>query len=221
MSLILNIDTALGRASLCLAKNGESLQLELKDDQKNQAAWLHPCISLMLRNNGLKMSDLDAIAVSIGPGSYTGLRVGLAAAKGLCYGLKLPLIAVGSLSVIAYSVSKEARELICPMIDARRMEVFTALYDSSLRELISPQAMILDEESFTSILSKSHVLFCGTGASKIKSLITGSNTGISETLSDARHLANLSASSFNNQQFADLTYTEPLYLKEFYSPPRQ
>lgn len=219
MSVILNIDTALGRGSICLANNGVSLQLEQQQDQKGQAAWLHPCISRMLRENGMKMQDLDAIAVSIGPGSYTGLRVGLAAAKGFCYALQVPLIAIGSLTVMAYSVKDEAKELICPMIDARRMEVFTALYDSSLRELNSPHALIINEESFTSIISNSHVLFCGTGAAKIKSFATSSQAVISETLSDARHLAVLSASAFNNQQFADLTYTEPLYVKEFYSPP--
>lgn len=221
MSLILNIDTALGRGSICLASNGNSLQLEVQQDQKGQAAWLHPCISRILKENGRKMQDLDAVAVSIGPGSYTGLRVGLAAAKGLCYALRVPLIAIGSLPVIAFSVKDEAKELICPMIDARRMEVFTALYDSSLRELNSPHSLIMNEESFTSIISDSHVLFCGTGAAKIKSFIASSHSLISETLSDAGHLAVLSASAFSNQQFADLTYTEPLYVKEFYSPPHQ
>lgn len=219
MSLILNIDTALGRGSICVANDGNSLQLEIQEGQKIQAAWLHQGISGMLRNNGLKMPDLDAIAVSIGPGSYTGLRVGLAAAKGFCYALQKPLIAINSLSVIALSVREEAQDFICPMIDARRMEVFTALYDSSLRELISPHSMLLNEESFTAMIPRSQVLFCGTGAFKIKSLVAGQNATISETLSDACHLAVLSATAFKNQQFADLTYTDPLYVKEFYSPP--
>jgi tRNA threonylcarbamoyladenosine biosynthesis protein TsaB len=220
MSLILNIDTALNRGSVCLSKNGVPLQLIIQEDQKDQAGWLHLAISRLLQQNDLTPSGLDAVAVSIGPGSYTGLRVGLATAKGFCYALKIPLVAISTLAIMAYAVKEEAIDHICPMIDARRMEVFTALYDSSMREKISPRAMIIDETSFD-LFPKTPILFCGNGAEKIRSFIKNEFASFSETLSDATHLGILSAANFEDRAFADLAYTEPFYLKEFYSPNRK
>ena len=154
MSLILNIDTALDTASVCLAKDGTSLQLITNDNQKDHATWLHTAINEILKKGGYSISQLEAVAVSIGPGSYTGLRVGLASAKGFCYALRIPLIAVSTLEMMAVSVKEEASGLICPLIDARRMEVFTAIYDKELGEKSSPQTMIIDENSFASIIKK-------------------------------------------------------------------
>ncbi len=217
MSLILNIDTAVGRASICLSDNGDSMGLAVQDDPKDQGAWLHTSIATLLGKNNLKAGDLNAVAVSIGPGSYTGLRVGLAAAKGLCYALQVPLIAIGTLKLMAFAAKNEATDLICPMIDARRMEVFTAIYDSSLREKLSPQALIIDEKSFASLLTYHRILFCGNGRNKLQLLVNAANAQFSESLSDASHLGMLSAASFRNQQFADLAYAAPLYVKEFYT----
>jgi tRNA threonylcarbamoyladenosine biosynthesis protein TsaB len=217
MSLILNIDTAVGKASICLSGDGDPLGLVVQDKPKEQAAWLHTSIVTLLSKNNLTPGDLNAIAVSIGPGSYTGLRVGLAAAKGLCYALQIPLIAIGTLKVMALAAKTQATDLICPLIDARRMEVFTAVYDSSLREKISPQAMIIDEKSFSSVLKDHSVLFCGNGSTKLQSLVNNMNAQFSKSFSDATHLGMLSAASFRNQEFADLAYTGPLYIKEFYS----
>ncbi|HEV7780217.1 MAG TPA: tRNA (adenosine(37)-N6)-threonylcarbamoyltransferase complex dimerization subunit type 1 TsaB [Chitinophagaceae bacterium] len=217
MSLILNIDTALGRASICLSKNGEPLQSAVLEDQKDQSGWLHVAIDRVLKKNNTGPRDLSAIAVSIGPGSYTGLRVGLAAAKGLCYALQLPLIAVGTLKMMALAAKEEAEDLICPLIDARRMEVFTALYDYSLWEKVSPHALIIDENSFTPILTSHKVLFCGNGIKKLQPLIKTANASFSESQTDATHLGILSAAGFRNQEFADIAYTGPLYIKEFHS----
>jgi tRNA threonylcarbamoyladenosine biosynthesis protein TsaB len=218
MSLILNIETALGKASICLAENGESLGFSEEQTPKTNTAWLHTATAGLLQQNGVSAQQLDAIAVSIGPGSYTGLRVGLAAAKGLCYALQIPLIAVDTLKMMALAVKEQAADLICPMIDARRMEVFTAIYNSTLRERISPQAMVIDDKSFSSILVNHSVLFCGSGASKFRSLTPSNNATFTETRGNAIHVGKLSTISFNEHAFADLAYTAPFYLKEFYTP---
>jgi tRNA threonylcarbamoyladenosine biosynthesis protein TsaB len=218
MSLILNIDTALDTASVCLSKDGNLLQLSSSENQKDHASWLHTEIAELLQKSGHSIKDLDAIAVSVGPGSYTGLRVGLAAAKGFCYALHIPLITINSLTMIAFAVKDEAIDMICPLIDARRMEVFTAIYDKDLREKVSPHAMVVDEKSFASFLLQGNVLFCGNGVKKLQSLISSSHAHFSNTMADASHLARLSFNCYKNKEFADLAYAEPLYIKEFYSP---
>jgi tRNA threonylcarbamoyladenosine biosynthesis protein TsaB len=217
MSLILNIDTALDIASVCLSEDGNVLRLSSSKDQKDHASWLHTEIAELLQKSGYRINDLNAVAVSIGPGSYTGLRVGLAAAKGFCYALHIPLITVNSLKIIAFAVKGEAIDIICPLIDARRMEVFTAIYDKDLREIISPHAMLLDEKSFAPFLLAGKVLFCGNGVKKLQLLLSNSNALYSNTIADASHLAQLSLKCYNNKEFADLAYAEPLYIKEFYS----
>lgn len=221
MSLILNIDTALDTASICLAKDGNSLQLATNDNQKDHATWLHTAINEILKKAGYSISQLEAVAVSIGPGSYTGLRVGLASAKGFCYALKIPLIAVSTLEMMAVAVKEEATGLICPLIDARRMEVYIAIYDKELGEISAPQALIIDENSFAPILSKNKILFCGSGRKKLQTLISNGNAFFSDIVSDASDLARLSQHYFDIKKFADLAYTEPLYIKEFYSPQRK
>ena len=218
MSLILNIDTALDTASVCLAEDGKLLRLSFSEDQKDHASWLHTEIADLLEKSGHSLKEMNAVAVSVGPGSYTGLRVGLAAAKGFCYALHIPLITINSLTIIAFAVNDEAVDIICPLIDARRMEVFTAMYDKDLREIVSPHAMVVNEKSFASFLLSGKVLFCGNGVKKLQPLISNSNALFSSTMADASHLARLSFNSYKNKEFADLAYTEPLYIKEFYSP---
>jgi len=217
MSLVLNIDTALDTASVCLSENGNLLRLSRSENQKDHASWLHTEIAVLLQQCGYKTHDLAAVAVSIGPGSYTGLRVGLAAAKGFCYALTIPLITVNSLKIIALAVKNEGIEMICPLIDARRMEVFTALYDKELREKLSPHAMLVNEKNFASFLSQGKVLFCGNGVKKVQPLISDTNAFFSQTMAGASQLSQLSFNCFTNKEFADLAYTEPLYIKEFYS----
>jgi tRNA threonylcarbamoyladenosine biosynthesis protein TsaB len=221
MSLILNIDTAVDSASICLAQDGRSLGLLVNPDQKEHAAWLHPAINELLKKNGLTPAQLGAIAVSIGPGSYTGLRVGLASAKGLCYALNIPLVAISTLRIMALAVQKEATDLICPLIDARRMEVFAAVYDKELGEKIAPHALIIDEKSFSTLLAENKILFCGNGSQKLQPLVSATSAFFTGTTADATHLAQLSHDHFSRKSFANLIYTEPLYIKEFYSPHRK
>jgi tRNA threonylcarbamoyladenosine biosynthesis protein TsaB len=216
MSLILNIDTAPDTASVCLSENGNILHLSFSENQKEHASWLHTEIASLFQKSGYQPNNLNAVAVSIGPGSYTGLRIGLSAAKGFCYALTIPLIAVNSLKIIAFAVKEEAPNLICPLIDARRTEVFTAMYDKELKEMVSPHAMLIDEKSFADTLSSGKILFCGPAVKKLQPLISGSNALYSKTTADASHLAQLSFDSFNIKDFAGLAYTEPLYVKEFY-----
>src|SRR5882762_5440642 len=145
MALILNIDTATELASVSLSKEGQSLALLQNKDQKDHASWLHPAIEKMMQETGFRMQELDAVAVTAGPGSYTGLRVGMAAAKGFCYALNIPLITESTLKVMAFAAREqtEPEGLYCPMIDARRMEVFTALYSTDLVEIIPATAMVI------------------------------------------------------------------------------
>jgi len=220
MALILNIDTSLDTASLCLAKDKEVLQLVFNESQKDHAAWIHNAIQEILQRAGCTINMLDAVAVSIGPGSYTGLRIGLASAKGLCYALNIPLIIVSTLKIIAAASRRNAADYICPMIDARRMEVFTAVYDKNLDEINPPQSFILDDPRFISFLPPGNILFCGNGSKKLQKISIDPQYIFDTTTSNATHLAELSQNCYINKQFADIAYTEPLYIKEFYSPAK-
>lgn len=218
MSLLLNIDTALETGSVCLAESGKVIESNMNHHQHDHATWLHPAIHELLQNNNLEAGQLDAIAVTIGPGSYTGLRIGLSAAKGLCYALSKPLITVSTLEVMASLAVDEADQLICTVIDARRMEIFTALYNKDLQLIREPGALVLQHDSFSDILSNQQVLFCGNAVTKIQPLITSPNASFTNKASTALHLAPLAYQRFTSGSFADLAYTEPLYLKEFYFP---
>jgi len=131
VSLILNIDTAVQSASVCLSENNDLIGLKINPSQKDHASWLHIAIEQLLKENAIDLQKLAAIAVSAGPGSYTGLRVGMASAKGLCYVLNIPLITVDTLKMMANAAVVENTDLLCPMIDASRMDVFAALFDKS------------------------------------------------------------------------------------------
>ncbi|HYC40981.1 MAG TPA: tRNA (adenosine(37)-N6)-threonylcarbamoyltransferase complex dimerization subunit type 1 TsaB [Chitinophagaceae bacterium] len=218
MNLILNIDTALERASVSLATEGRTLSMAEHGEQKEHAAWLHAAISELLAETGCHMADISAVAVSIGPGSYTGLRVGLSAAKGLCYACSLPLIAIGTLELLAYAAKQEASHLISPVIDARRMDVYTAVFTAALEEKLAPREMHLTADSFADFLKSGPVLFVGTGIGKLRGLIEHSNARFSNTHASAAHMAELSHAHFTAKRFVDLVYTEPRYLKEFYGP---
>ncbi|MCK7558859.1 tRNA (adenosine(37)-N6)-threonylcarbamoyltransferase complex dimerization subunit type 1 TsaB [Chitinophaga sedimenti] len=177
MALILNIDTATSIGSVCLAKDGEVLHTIRNAEQRDHAARLPLFVREVLQTAGITSAQLDAIAVSAGPGSYTGLRVGAATAKGLCYAWKKPLIAIGTLELMANGMinatgNKDA--LYCPMIDARRMEVFTAVYDASITPLLVPQALVLDEQSYQNwITTSGDILFFGDGAAKWQPMVAG------------------------------------------------
>jgi tRNA threonylcarbamoyladenosine biosynthesis protein TsaB len=219
MSLILNIDTALDKASVGISSGGRLLQLALNENRNDHAAWLHNAVKDILQQAGISLQELQAIAVSIGPGSYTGLRVGLSAAKGFCYALGIPLLAINTLEIMALAVEKEAEDLICPLIDARRMEVFTAVYSTKREVLLPPQAMIISPESFREFLQIRPVLFCGTGSQKLSALLSSPKAKFSPTGHTAEELGRLSAEKFKQADFTEPAYAEPLYIKEFYSSP--
>lgn len=218
MAIVLNIDTAVEIASVCVAENAHSLQFAMNSSQKDHASWLHPAIQKVLKEAGLEVNELKAIAVTIGPGSYTGLRVGLSAAKGLCFALGIPLIAIHTLEMMAYANKDHDADLFCPLIDARRMEVFMAVYDKMLKSVIAPKAMIISTDSFDTLLASNKVVFSGNGSTKLKKIVYHSNAVFSNTIATAADMSWLSCQYFNEKKFADLAYTEPLYIKEFYSP---
>jgi tRNA threonylcarbamoyladenosine biosynthesis protein TsaB len=217
MAILLNIDTAVETASVCLSDNAEVIHLAVNENQKDHAAWLHTAIHDALKSTGLAITEVNAVSISIGPGSYTGLRIGLAAAKGLCYALKIPLIGINTLKMMANAANNTGIELICPLIDARRMEVFAAVYNKSLEEIVKPFAMILVEESFTDVLSSHQVIFCGNGSKKLQTVLSHPHAIFSDTVATAADLPLLAYQYFQEKSFADPAYIEPLYIKEFHS----
>jgi tRNA threonylcarbamoyladenosine biosynthesis protein TsaB len=223
MALILNIDTATESASISLSKEGHSLALLHNKDQKEHAAWLHPAIEEMMGQTGFRMKDLDAVAVTAGPGSYTGLRVGMAAAKGFCYALAIPLITENTLKVMAFAAREQVPSsgLFCPMIDARRMEVFTAVYQNDMVAVMPTTAMIIDENSFSAWLASDKVSFFGDGSYKCKPIITAPSAAFIEINYHAGYLGILSFLRYLQCEFTGLAYSEPAYTKEFYSHTRK
>ena len=229
MSLILNIDTATEFASICLSKDGVVIGFEENREQKSHASFLQPAIQKSMINGQWSLDELDAIAVTNGPGSYTGLRVGLASAKGLCFVLNKPLILLNTLEVMTNGIMnneannskfkiQNSKLLFCPMIDARRLEVFTALYNQNLECLLQPTAMVLDENSFTEHLSNNKIIFSGSGAEKFSNIIKNENAIFSNVQYSAKDMIQLSEKAFVEKKFADLAYSSPNYGKEFYTP---
>jgi tRNA threonylcarbamoyladenosine biosynthesis protein TsaB len=223
MSLILHIDTAVSSASICIAQNGILLRMTENKNQKEHAEWLHPSVDTLLKENGFAITDLTAIAVSNGPGSYTGLRVGLAAAKGFCFALDIPLITLSTLEVMtvaaidALKSNTTINQLLCPMIDARRMEVFTALYDYDLMMIQPPLALVIDEKSFEKELATGKIVFFGNGAEKCKGIIHHSNALFETVEHNASFMIALAEKKMEEKDFADLAYAEPFYIKDFHT----
>ncbi|MDP4265355.1 MAG: tRNA (adenosine(37)-N6)-threonylcarbamoyltransferase complex dimerization subunit type 1 TsaB [Bacteroidota bacterium] len=220
MAILLNIDTALEAASVCLSDDTEVMVMAKNENQKDHAAWLHQAIRELIKKVELDIQSLEAVAVSIGPGSYTGLRIGLSAAKGLCYALNIPLITIGTLEMMALATSRENADLFCPLIDARRMEVFMAVYDRRMTQIIPPASMIVDKNSFADLLSSNKTLFSGSGSKKLQSVLFHANAVFSPKTATVADMLPLTNKFFLEKKFADLAYTEPLYIKGFFSPPR-
>ena len=217
MSLILNIDTATETAHVSIAKDGTVLASFQNELQKDHGSFLQPAIQRLGRDLAIPLKDIDAIAVTGGPGSYTGLRVGLASAKGLCYVLGKPLIMLSTLELLAASALSGATNtsiLLCPMIDARRMEVFTAVYDEQLAEIISPCAMKLDDHSFEGQLINNKILFFGSGATKWKTICNHHNASFESIAFKPQAMSTMSFTQFSLSKFYDTAYCEPFYLKE-------
>lgn len=223
MPLLLNIDTATEHASVCLSKDGHVLGMIESTEQKNHASFVQPAIRQLMADAGYPLQQLDAVAATSGPGSYTGLRVGMASAKGICYALDKPLILIHTPEVMAQAVvSREPlfdpSFLVCPLIDARRMEVFTALYNVSLSEVQPPHAAIIDESSFSELLNEKTVVFSGSGRTKLKGIVSAPTALFSDVQHHAGDLAARALKAYESRLFADLAYSEPLYVKEFFNP---
>lgn len=218
MGLILTIDTSTEKASICLAENGEALCLLLNEEQRDHASWIHLAIQQALQQSGKTLTELKAVAVTSGPGSYTGLRVGMATAKGLCYALNIPFISINTLYAMAFAAKNASVDFICPMIDARRMEVFTALYDKELNELIEPSALILEPPNFEEFLSKGKVLFFGSGSFKWGKILNHSSAFFDEINFNASNITIIAHEKLISGNYSPLAYSEPVYIKDFYMP---
>jgi tRNA threonylcarbamoyladenosine biosynthesis protein TsaB len=217
MNHLLHIDTSRSIASVCLTRESDLLGLASNDRQYEHASWLHTAIRDLLKQEDLSPADLSGIAVTLGPGSYTGLRVGMAAAKGLCYALQRPLITVGTLLVMAAAVRRETGGLIIPMIDARRMEVFSAVYNRDLEEIMPPGNRIVSDRFLAELPEASEWLFCGDGREKLRQIPLPGQARFSDLEADASTLAQLAVKKFNRGEFSDLAYTDPFYGKAFYT----
>lgn len=224
MALLLNIDTATENAVISLSENEKIIDFAANNNQKDHASFLHPAIKSLLQKTGVSLTDLSAVAVTAGPGSYTGLRVGMASAKGLCYALNIPMITISTLEVIALSVINQTGDdnaYYSPLIDARRMEVFTAVYDASLAEIIPPCTMILNSTSFNEMLSANRIYFSGSGAAKLEQVLEDQNAIFTNHKVAPEAMAALTNESFQKKKFADIKYASPVYLKEFYTPSKR
>ena len=217
MAFILNINTASNPASVCLARDTQGLSFAQSTHQKDHAAWLHPAVKQIIAEAGQSLMDIQAIAVTAGPGSYTGLRIGLSAAKGLSFALDIPLISINLLEIMAYAVKAEEVDFVCPVIHARKMEVFMAVYDRNLGTIVPPCALNIKQDSFDSLLAKGRIVFVGDGIETIKKVIDPRDAVFSNREVNAKDMIELTANKFDEKRFADTTYIEPLYIKEFYS----
>ena len=218
MGVILNLETSSTNCSVCLAKDGVILAMkELNSESYSHAEKLHVFIEEVIKEGTLKMQDLEAIAVSKGPGSYTGLRIGVSAAKGLCYALGIPLVSISTLKSMASQLKGVNDDVtIIPVLDARRMEVYSAVFDNQLNQVRETKAEIIDEESFEAYIGSTSVQFLGSGAEKIKGIFNSKNLNFHlDVVPSAKEMALISFDKFKNKDFEDVAYFEPYYLKDF------
>ena len=208
------LETSTECCSVAISRGKEIIARRQTDTAKQHAAMLAPFVDEALKEAGLTVADCDAVAVSEGPGSYTGLRVGVSTAKGLCFGSSKPLVAVGTLRILAMMGLGKA-EIIVPMIDARRMEVYSAVFDGEGRELRGTEAVILDGDSFSDLLAEHKVLFIGDGAEKFKSVMHHPNAIFESCCPIADAMAGPATEAYEKEKFEDIAYFEPFYLKEF------
>ena len=223
MGLILQIETATSVCSVALANDGNVIVVKEVNERNVHAEVITKFIESAINKAGASFNDLDAVALSSGPGSYTGLRIGTSTAKGICFALDKPLIAVDSLTAMAQGVTTiesfiDAENLLlCPMIDARRMEVFTTLFDKFMVQLKPISAEIIDENSFAALLEKNSILFFGDGAEKCRPVLDQSVNAIflPNFVNSASFLTKLADEKFKEKKFENLALFEPFYLKDF------
>lgn len=226
MALLLNIETSTAICSVALGKDGKLLALKENKEGMKHASHLTVFIENILKENNLSTADLDGVAISMGPGSYTGLRIGVSTAKGICYGAGIPLIAVSTLqsmtkalqnnSDLSSVVKNQEKALFCPMIDARRMEVYTAFYNANTELVKDISADIIDENSFAYELSEQEIVFFGDGSGKCKDVIANENgIFLDDVNATAVGMIELAENKFNKNELEDVAYFEPFYLKDF------
>jgi tRNA threonylcarbamoyladenosine biosynthesis protein TsaB len=225
MALILNIESSTEVCSVTLARDGEVVQTLENSEGQNHAKLLTSYIQEIFSNNDIPIKRLDAVAVSGGPGSYTGLRIGVASAKGICFGLTIPLIAIASLASMAhhvihntagYGLPDDENLLFCPMIDARRMEVYSAIFDRKEQMFREIKADIIDHLSYLIYLEKGKMVFFGNGSAKCKGIIPHENAlFIDHVTTSANYMTALSEKAYSEKNFVNLAYYEPFYLKDF------
>lgn len=215
MAYILNIETATKNCSVSLAKDGQTIALkELATENFSHAEKLHVFIDEVLSQAKVTLQDLSAVAVSKGPGSYTGLRIGVSSVKGLCYALNIPMIAVDTLTSLAHQIKIE-KGIIIPMIDARRMEVYSAFFNSKWEEIRETQAEVIDENSYADVSETIHLV--GDGALKLKEILTDEKFIFHDNVvfPSANEMSKLSFEKYKKSDFVDVAYFEPFYLKDF------
>ncbi|MBK5722445.1 tRNA (adenosine(37)-N6)-threonylcarbamoyltransferase complex dimerization subunit type 1 TsaB [Dysgonomonas sp. Marseille-P4677] len=220
MPCILNIETATEVCSVVVAKDGQIVYQKEETKGPSHAVLLGAFVDEAIRELRTKGIVLDAVAVSCGPGSYTGLRIGVSEAKGLCFGMNIPLIALSSLKIMANGVLKdhslESDALLCPMIDARRMEVYDVLLNAKLEEVRPITADIIDGDSFAQYFDKYKIIFFGNGAGKCKDVLHHNGASFLEGIYPrALDMVSLAEDAYMNEKFEDVAYFEPFYLKEF------
>lgn len=220
MSLILNIDTSMENAFIGISENGVPIETISNSIQKEHASFIHLSIKELSERLKIELKNLSAIAVTAGPGSYTGIRVGMATAKGICYALNKPLITINTLELLATEainydkLNKSNWELFNPMIDARRMEVFTALYDNELNEKQAPSAKIIDADYFSNELKSKKICFIGNGNFKLRKIITHPNAYFFNPDSLIKSMCALVQEKFDISFFSDTPHCLPIYVKE-------
>ena len=218
MALILSLETSTGVCSVALHDNEKLLADREIHVPQSHSSKLAVLVEEVIREAGRSMKELNAVAIASGPGSYTGLRIGTSMAKGLCYSLNVPLIAIGTLDVMAFQVSgiNDKRSLLCPMIDARRMEVYCKVFDADLMVRQEVGARIIDEHSFSDFLVSEKILFFGDGASKCRELIRHENAFfVDDIYPSASQLGLLAFSKLKAGLTEDVVHFEPFYLKDF------
>ncbi len=218
MATILSIETATKSGSVAIHRDGNLIGIQQYNIEKSHSSLVQVLISQLLENTGITRVEIEAIAVSAGPGSYTGLRIGVSSAKGLCYALNIPLIAVNTLVAMAHQVNNYNSEayLLCPMIDARRLEVYCLIANQKGKTIEETNAKIIDESSFANVLEGEKMLFFGDGAEKCKPIITHPNAiFIDNIIPSAHEIGILAEAKYQQNDFEDVAYYEPFYLKEF------
>ena len=216
MARILLIETSTSVLSVALAVDGTVACERVCEEPRKQASLTAPLVKEVLDEAGLSARELDAVCVSSGPGSYTGLRVGVSTAKGVAFGAGIPLLSVGTLDILVSGVSGEgAPQFIVPMIDARRMEVYTAVYSSEGERLTPVEAKVIGPDAFREYLEQGKVLFVGDGALKCREVIQSPAARFQEAHPLARHMAAAAQKAFEEEKFENLAYFEPFYLKDF------